>query len=175
MATHKLKTEPQYFEAALDGSKSFEVRREDDKRFAVGDTLILQEYVPFATHAFTGRSLAAEVTFVLRGAPYVPEGYAVLGMRPAHAPRPVVSCCAMQKEAQLRANDHKGDWAHEDFWRLVACRVQEVHESLACLMDYEHNRENADAVIGKCADIANFALMIADRVRKEGDAHESAH
>lgn len=92
MATHELKTERQYFQAILDGTKAFEIRREDDKRFEVGDVLVLRETIPpgVSFHGimvgkgwtlYTGRACTAEVTYLLRDAPYVSDGYAALGIR----------------------------------------------------------------------------------------------
>ena len=41
---HELKILPAYFTAVVDMTKPFEVRREDDKIFIVGDELLLKEY-----------------------------------------------------------------------------------------------------------------------------------
>ncbi len=100
--THTLKTFPEYFEAVLSGAKPFEVRREDDKTFAVGDTLILREWdfnrLPesvrawygalsrdtldaLSADAYTGRECSVTVTYVLRGFIGLEPGYAVLGIR----------------------------------------------------------------------------------------------
>lgn len=76
---------PVYFEALLDGSKTFEVRR-DDRGFKVGDLLRLHEYDP-DHRTFTSRRLVKEVTFVLNLGDWVPGGhtaeYAVLGLKDA--------------------------------------------------------------------------------------------
>lgn len=45
MKTHELKILPQYFKAVQNGSKTFELRK-NDRRFKVGDTLILREWHP---------------------------------------------------------------------------------------------------------------------------------
>lgn len=70
MKTHELKTWPAYFEAVLDGSKTFEVRK-DDRGFQVGDTLVLQEWKkkPFPSFEgdYTGRECKRTVTYILRG------------------------------------------------------------------------------------------------------------
>ena len=50
--THALKCWPQYFQAIVSGTKTYELRREDDRRFSCGDTLVLQEYDP-QSHTFT--------------------------------------------------------------------------------------------------------------------------
>lgn len=83
MAEHLLKTWPEPFEALASGRKLFEFRR-DDRGFAVDDRLVLVEWDP-ATGKETGRALEAGVSYVLRGAFGVPDGFAVLslvGVRP---------------------------------------------------------------------------------------------
>ena len=40
---HTLKITPAHFDAVASGQKTLEIRREDDKTFAVGDVLTLQE------------------------------------------------------------------------------------------------------------------------------------
>lgn len=42
---HELKAWPQFFERLVDGSKPFEIRR-NDRNYQVGDKLRLQEFVP---------------------------------------------------------------------------------------------------------------------------------
>ena len=66
MTTHSLKTWPLYFEAILDGSKTFEIRSSDDRIFSVGDALILQEW-DWETQIYTGRLIMKKVTFVMSG------------------------------------------------------------------------------------------------------------
>ncbi len=46
MMTHQLQILPQYFEAIVQEEKPFELRREDDRRFARGDILVLREVNP---------------------------------------------------------------------------------------------------------------------------------
>lgn len=43
---HYLTTWPAHFRAVLEGRKPYELRVEDVRRFAKGDVLVLQEYVP---------------------------------------------------------------------------------------------------------------------------------
>jgi hypothetical protein len=87
---HDLKVWPPYFDPLADGRKPFEVRR-DDRPFAVGDELILREWLPVAgigplseRGRYTGRALLRRVTYVLRGADAqafgVAPGFAVLGL-----------------------------------------------------------------------------------------------
>jgi hypothetical protein len=76
---HWLKTWPEYFEAVFNGSKPFEVRR-DDRGFAVGDTLVLQEYHP--SNGYTGRLVGREITYILPGGDFgIEPGFVVLGLK----------------------------------------------------------------------------------------------
>ncbi|VEF93151.1 Domain of Uncharacterised Function with PDB structure [Streptococcus pseudoporcinus] len=45
MTQHMLKCYPEYFEAIMDGTKTFEYRY-NDRDFKVGDELLLREYDP---------------------------------------------------------------------------------------------------------------------------------
>lgn len=77
---HRLKTWPEFFAAVRDGSKPFEVRR-DDRDFNVGDTLELAEWDPTSL-TFTGNIECRDVTYIARGGPFTPEGMCVLGLAP---------------------------------------------------------------------------------------------
>ena len=63
---HELKIWPAFFKAVLDGSKRFEVRRNDERGFQKGDRVILSEYDPEMSSPFrlTGRKVMAEITYV---------------------------------------------------------------------------------------------------------------
>lgn len=74
---HYLKTLPEYFDSAISGAKPFEVRK-DDRSFAVGDTLVLQEW---KDSVYTNRVYRCEVTYILRD-DYCREGYCIMGVRP---------------------------------------------------------------------------------------------
>lgn len=79
---HALKTWPEYYEAALDGTKTFELRRHD-RPFRVGDTLTLREWDP-CTRDYTGREYATLVTYVLVEAELfgLMDGFVILGLEP---------------------------------------------------------------------------------------------
>lgn len=79
MTVHELKTWPGYFERVLDGTKGFDIRR-DDRGFAVGDVLELREWDP-VTEGYSGRSQVRRVTYCLRGEPFVPAGYVAMSVR----------------------------------------------------------------------------------------------
>ena len=59
--THELKIYPKYFEAILDGKKSFEIRK-NDRGFQVGDRVILKEWDNIR---YSGREIHAEIKYIL--------------------------------------------------------------------------------------------------------------
>lgn len=74
---HELKTWPDFFERIEDGSKTFEIRR-NDRGFQAGDVLRLREYNPTGDHnecaddqcvtkRYTGREAFRKVGFVASG------------------------------------------------------------------------------------------------------------
>lgn len=78
-----LKTWPEYFQAIVRGEKTFEVRK-DDRGFAVGDTLVLQEYDPDKKE-YTGEKTSVRVTYKMDGGNFgVADGYCVLGIKTAY-------------------------------------------------------------------------------------------
>ena len=74
---HSLKIWPRYFEAVKKGLKTFEVRVEDDKKFAFGDYVTLKEYDPDRTYdvysrsftgpmkGYTGEEISFKIGYVL--------------------------------------------------------------------------------------------------------------
>ena len=91
MTEHKLKTWPRYWDAVADGTKAFEVRR-NDRAFQTGDVLVLEKYDP-DTHSydFDGfdygakpRALRKRITFLLQGGQFgIEPGYCVMGLADA--------------------------------------------------------------------------------------------
>lgn len=76
---HELKTLPKYFEAAQKREKNFEVRK-DDRPFAVGDFLALNEWSEDL--GYTGRCMLFATTYILDNPAYCKDGYVTLGIRP---------------------------------------------------------------------------------------------
>ena len=89
---------PWYFEAVRNGSKTFEIRKDEDD-FEVGDHIILCEW---SGTAYTGFTLEAEVTYILRDAEQygLMNGYCILGIK-ADANHPEIpdSCNAETVDA----------------------------------------------------------------------------
>lgn len=87
--THDLKSWPEFFNPILDGTKNFELRK-DDRHFMVGDTLRLREWEP-NTGKYTGREVKKLVAYVLEGVgpgaipPFhgLSRGYSILALSDA--------------------------------------------------------------------------------------------
>ncbi len=95
--THELKTWPEYFKSIVDGTKTFELRK-DDRGFEVGDLLVLHEWKPVG--GYTGERVTREISFVLHPAEYlavgvIAEGYCILGLKFEPSKLPEVIKCHM--------------------------------------------------------------------------------
>jgi len=77
MATHRLKTVQPYFDEVKSGRKTAELRR-DDRDFKVGDTILLDEWTG---NAFTRQFVAADITHITRGPPWLADGYCMLSFK----------------------------------------------------------------------------------------------
>ena len=73
--------------------------------------------------------------------------------------RPEVVAFADAMEARLRANDHKGGWQRCSIDWLLARLIQEAGE----LAEEVIAEITEKGVLYEAADVANFAMMIADR------------
>lgn len=75
---HELKIYPKYFEAILNGSKQFEIRK-NDRKFRVGDNIFLREWDNIK---YSGRTIFAEITYVFDDKFIgLTEGYVALGIK----------------------------------------------------------------------------------------------
>ena len=75
--THELKTLSEYFRYSMDGTKRFELRK-DDRGFAIGDRVELKEWDGFE---YTGRVRTETIRYILRDCPDygLSTGYCILG------------------------------------------------------------------------------------------------
>lgn len=84
--THHVKIWPEFFDAVDSGIKPFELRK-DDRHYAVGDTVVLQEWEP-NTARFSGRTTTKIITHKTDGlgpgaiTPLhgLSRGYCILGL-----------------------------------------------------------------------------------------------
>lgn len=75
---HRLKILPEYFNAILDETKTFEVRK-NDRDYKVNDILVLQEWT--ADNGYTGRWVTTKISYVLGNTDYCKEGFVILGIK----------------------------------------------------------------------------------------------
>lgn len=78
---HELKTWMSYFHAIADGTKTFELRR-DDRDFTIGDTLRLRE-IEYGSGKYTGREARRVITYILRREEDLglADGFAILSLQ----------------------------------------------------------------------------------------------
>jgi glutathionyl-hydroquinone reductase len=67
-----------------------------------------------------------------------------------------------QMERKLKKNDHKGGWRNCELQYLSMRLTQERKELTEAIASKDFQK-----IIDECADIANFAMMIADRFGPE--------
>lgn len=80
--THELKVWPEFFATLADGSKTFEVRK-DDRGFRVGDRLFLNEWIPHEGGGgeYTSGQLCKVITYILAGPAFgVARDFVVMGL-----------------------------------------------------------------------------------------------
>jgi NTP pyrophosphatase (non-canonical NTP hydrolase) len=90
--------------------------------------------------------------------------------------RPEVLVFAQAMERQLRANDEKGGWDQETLSWLFGSLQEEVEELQEVLGlgkctpcrcgSFPPSKVNPAAVVREAADVANFAMMLADNAAK---------
>lgn len=79
---------------------------------------------------------------------------------------------ASEMETKLQRNDYKGGWHAETLGRLLANLKGEVIEAEAALSRFlastwaeVDEEEHANAAVCELADVANYCMMLAERVR----------
>jgi NTP pyrophosphatase (non-canonical NTP hydrolase) len=90
-------------------------------------------------------------------------------------PRDEVLWFAQEMERKLKVNDYKGHWDNCEFSYLSRRLNQETGELRRALQRFKNLPEGpayeesamvaASHVIAEAADVANFAMMIADQIR----------
>lgn len=76
-------------------------------------------------------------------------------------PREPLAWFARVMEKCLRENDHKPGWQSDTLEELLERLEEEVDE-------LKSGRLSNEDVIREAADVANFAMMIADNARRSG-------
>lgn len=79
---------------------------------------------------------------------------------------------AGKMEEALQRNDHKGGWQNEYLWVLLHRIDEELAELYKAAFQIEHSGP-LENVIKEAADVANFAMMIADVARQALEGGDS--
>ncbi|MDU0329206.1 hypothetical protein RW092_03185 [Paenibacillus sp. 3LSP] len=82
-------------------------------------------------------------------------------------PRESVQWFAEVMENKLRENDHKGGWDNENIYWLWERLRDEASELLVAVDATRDLYADPLNIVLEAADVANFAMMIADKARKE--------
>ena len=82
--------------------------------------------------------------------------------------RPEVDKFSQAMEEKLRENDYRGGWQHCDIDYLFMRMAEERQELRRAVRGKDPVK-----VLREAADIANFALMIADNFTREGQYESS--
>lgn len=79
--THALKCWPEYYKAIKDGTKPFDLRKED-RPYKEGDTILMQEFEP-KEEKYTGEEISLSITYILKGVPKfgLKDGFCILGIK----------------------------------------------------------------------------------------------
>jgi NTP pyrophosphatase (non-canonical NTP hydrolase) len=80
-------------------------------------------------------------------------------------PRIEIKNFAEKMESRLKENDHKGGWGECSFEYLFVRLIEEASELGSALFIQAIGTENRKRIIKEAADVANFAMMISDRVK----------
>lgn len=84
-------------------------------------------------------------------------------------PRDAVRWFSHEMEKKLLANDHKGKegWlSNRCTFNTLKIKLEEEYLEVKRILYTHHTKWGSRNIIGECADIANIAMMIADRFRK---------
>lgn len=76
--------------------------------------------------------------------------------------REAVQWFSGQMLQKLRENQHKGDWQSMTVIELYAELYGEFTELMEALKKHE-----PEEIVRECADVANYAMFIADKIRKK--------
>ena len=76
--THNLKTVQPYFDRVWEGTKTFEIRK-NDRDYQAGDNVLLQEYDPMKK-TYSGREVLATIMYVLYNYDAVDPDYVVFSI-----------------------------------------------------------------------------------------------
>lgn len=90
------------------------------------------------------------------------EHYPKCYIKVSDASRPVVKEFAREMEKQLSVNDYKGGWSKS----LSSFLLDELISNTGKLRGAINHKDSQEVITRRAANIANFAMMLADNERK---------
>lgn len=73
-------------------------------------------------------------------------------------------------QRKLSENSHKDHWSKADYLNLIDRVFEEADELKSAVLSYYFSgAENDQEIIDECADVALFAMFIADNIRSKRD------
>ena len=76
---HELKLREEFQIPIENGDKTFEIRKEDDKKFKQEDLIIFK--IIDKSGNLTGKIMSAQITYIIRDSEFCKEGFATLGIK----------------------------------------------------------------------------------------------
>ena len=76
---HELKLREEFQIPIENGDKTFEIRKEDDKKFKQEDLIIFK--IIDKSGNLTGKIMSAQITYIIRDSEFCREGFATLGIK----------------------------------------------------------------------------------------------
>lgn len=82
MTNHQLKIWPEFYQAIVEGAKTYEVREGTDRLYQAGDTVTFKEFDVNTDDGFTGRECEARITYVTPPGTFgLPPNVTVFGIK----------------------------------------------------------------------------------------------
>lgn len=81
--------------------------------------------------------------------------------------RPSVRLFASSMEAKLRKHDDKPGWQRDNLFELLERLEEELQELRYTLGQWDLDNTYAKEVLGECADVGNFSMMIHDLISQQ--------
>jgi NTP pyrophosphatase (non-canonical NTP hydrolase) len=128
---------------------------------ALGDSAVLRQVIESVRNDLLLVPVSSEPDTWADSALRKLEKVIYLGVGKHNVLRPEVLKFALAMEGELKANDHKGGWKDSHFAWLLSRLTEELSELAGEVYKFPKVK-NPKLITKEAADVANFAMMIAD-------------
>jgi len=116
---HEIKIYPEYFNLVNDGTKPFEIRK-NDRDYKLGDRLFLREYCT-TKEEYTDRYCLKEITYVLKGGSFgLDPDYVILGLIDDNEIIETLTACSDELMLTSIEGDSFFDFALDQMLKLIS-------------------------------------------------------